>query len=116
MKPHVIVIGSANTDLVVRASKLPRPGETVTGGRLRIVAGGKGANQGVAAARAGSRVTFVGNVGRHDLGEAILQGLRRERIDTRYIVRSKDAPSGVAMIMVDSHGENLIGVARGSND
>lgn len=116
MKPHVVVIGSANTDLVVRASKLPRPGETVTGGRFQIVAGGKGANQGVAAARAGARVTFIGNVGRDDFGDAILQGLRRERIDTRYIVRSKDAPSGVALIMVDFRGENLIGVARGSND
>jgi ribokinase len=116
MKPRVVVIGSANTDLVVRVPNLPSPGETVTGRQFQIVAGGKGANQAVAAARAGARVTFVGNLGKDNFGNAILAGLRREKIDTRYIVRSKGAPGGVALIMVDARGENLIGVARGSND
>ena len=115
-RPPIVVIGSANTDLVVRVPKLPRPGETVTGDRFQIVAGGKGANQAVAAARAGARVTFIGNVGRDDFGAATLQGLRREGINTRCIVRSRSSPSGVALILVDSRGENLIGVARGSND
>jgi len=115
-RPRIVVIGSANTDLVVRVPSLPRPGETVTGGRFQIVAGGKGANQAVAAARTGARVTFVGNVGKDDFGDATLQGLRREGISTRCIVRSRSSPGGVALVLVDSRGENLIGVARGSND
>jgi ribokinase len=115
-KPHIVVVGSANTDLVVRVPKLPRPGETVTGGTFQIVAGGKGANQAVAAARAGARVTFIGNIGKDDFGDATLRGLRREKIDTRYVVRSKSSPSGLALIMVDARGENVIGIARGSNN
>jgi len=116
MKPQVIVIGSANTDLVVRVPELPRPGQTMAGGRFQIVAGGKGANQAVAAARAGARVTFVANIGRDHFGDGALKGLRCEGIDTRYVVRSRTEPSGVALILVDRSGENLIGVARGSND
>jgi len=115
-KPRIVIIGSANTDLVVRVPKLPRPGETVTGGQFKIVAGGKGANQAVAAARAGARVTFIGNIGKDGFGDATLQGLRREGINTRCVVRSKSSPSGVALIMVDARGENLISVARGSNN
>ncbi len=116
MKPRIIVIGSANTDLVVRVPKLPRPGETITGEQFQIVAGGKGANQAVAAARAGARVTFVANIGQDSFGDAALRGLRREGINTRYVVRSKTRASGVALILVDARGENLIAVARGSND
>ena len=116
MKPHIIVIGSANTDLVVRVPKLPHPGETITGRQFQIVAGGKGANQAVAAARAGARVTFVANIGQDSFGDAALRGLRREGINTRYVVRSKTRASGVALILVDARGENLIAVARGSND
>jgi ribokinase len=116
MKPHVVVIGSVNTDLVVRVPRLPHPGETVTGGRFEIAAGGKGANQAVAAARAGASVTLVANVGCDPFGDATLKGLRRERINTRCVVRSPAARSGVALIMVGQRGENLIGVARGSND
>src|SRR3989454_9470819 len=113
MKPLVFVIGSANTDLVVRVPDLPRPGQTVTGGRFELVAGGKGANQAVAAARAGARVTFIASVGCDPFGDAALNGLRRERINTRYVARSPATPSGVALIMVGQRGENLIGVARG---
>jgi ribokinase len=116
MPPSIVVVGSANTDLVVRVPKLPRPGETVTGGKFEMVAGGKGANQAVAAARAGVRVAFVANIGRDEFGNAAVEGLRREGIDMRYIVRDKSTPSGVALIMVDRRGENLIGVARGSNE
>jgi len=115
-RPSVIVVGSANTDLVVRAPRLPCPGETVTGGEFRIVAGGKGANQAMAASRAGARVTFIACIGGDDFGDAAVAGLRREKIDTRYVVRNKQVPSGVALIMVDARGENLISVARGSND
>jgi len=115
MKPHVVVIGSANTDLVIRLPRLPHPGETITGGRFAIAAGGKGANQAVAAARAGANVTFIGNVGCDPFGDAALKGLRRERISTRYVTRSTRTPSGVALIMVGQRGENLIGVSHGSN-
>ncbi|HKS38148.1 MAG TPA: ribokinase [Verrucomicrobiae bacterium] len=115
-RPSVIVVGSANTDLVVRLPRLPRPGETVTGGEFRIVAGGKGANQAVAASRAGARSTFIACIGEDDFGDAAVAGLRREKIDTRYVVRHKQVPSGVALIMVGARGENLIGVARGSSD
>jgi len=115
-RPSVIVVGSANTDLVVRVRRLPRPGETVTGGEFRIVAGGKGANQAVAASRAGARSTFIACIGGDDFGDAAVRGLRRERINRRYVVRNERVPSGVALIMVDARGENLIGVARGSND
>ncbi len=114
--PSVVVIGSANTDLVIRVPRLPRPGETVSGGPFQIVAGGKGANQAVAAARAGAQTTFIGNIGRDDFGDAALEGLRREGIDTQHVVRSRTASSGVALILVETGGENLIGVARGSND
>src|SRR5438477_1007308 len=116
MKPHVVVIGSANTDLVIRVPQLPHPGETVTGVSFQVLAGGKGANQAVAAARAGARVTFIANVGRDPFGDAAVKGLRREKISTDYVARSPAAPSGVALIMVGQCGENLIGVARGSND
>ena len=112
----IVVVGSSNTDLMIRSAQLPRPGQTVLGGEFQIVAGGKGANQAVAAARAGARVTFVANIGRDDFGEAALRRFRDEDIDTRYIVRSKSSPSGVALIMVDRRGENLISVARSSND
>src|SRR6266496_2937432 len=116
MKPPVVVIGSANTDLVIRVLHLPHPGETVSGRRFEIVAGGKGANQAVAAARAGARVTFVANIGRDSFGGAVLKGLRCERINTRYVARGSATSSGVALIMVDERGENLIAVARGSNE
>ena len=115
-QPHVVVVGSSNTDLVIRLDRLPRSGETISGGQFRIVPGGKGANQAVAAARAGARVTFFANIGRDAFGDASLLGLRRERIETRYVARSHTAPSGTALIMVDAHGQNLIAVARGSND
>ena len=116
MKPHVVVVGSANTDLVIRVPQLPHPGETVTGVSFQVLAGGKGANQAVAAARAGARVTFIANVGRDPFGDAAVKGLRREKISTDYVARSPATPSGVALIMVGQRGENLIGVARGSND
>jgi ribokinase len=115
VQSHLVVIGSSNTDLVIRCRQLPRRGETIIGGDFRIHHGGKGANQAVAAARAGARVTLVGNIGRDPFGDAAIQQLQRERIDTRFIVRSKTSPSGVALILVDARGENLIGVAPGSN-
>ena len=113
--PRVLVIGSSNTDLIIRASKLPSPGETVLGGAFFTAGGGKGANQAVAAARAGAQVTFIARTGRDDFGEQALSAFQREGIDTRWIVSDPDLPSGVAFILVDERGENSIVVASGAN-
>ena len=114
--PAVVVVGSSNTDLVIQSSKLPEPGMTVLGGEFQVIPGGKGANQAVAAARAGAPVFFVANIGRDDFGDAALQRFECEGIETRFIVRDRHAPSGVALIMVGDRGRNLISVAAGSND
>jgi len=109
--PRITVVGSANVDLVARCERLPRPGETVTDASFERVAGGKGANQAVAAARLGARVRFVGRIGADDL---VLRSLEREGIDTGGVVR-EEGEGGVALIMVDAKGENLIAVAPGAN-
>lgn len=111
---RVVVVGSINVDLVVTADHLPRPGETVVGGQFARHFGGKGANQAVAAARAGASVTMVGAVGRDADGDASLAALAAEGIDVSR-VRRVDAPTGVAIIAVDRSGENLIVVASGAN-
>jgi ribokinase len=116
MNARVVVIGSSNTDLVVRTDKLPEPGETVTGSSFAVHAGGKGANQAVAAKRAGAGVTLVSSIGRDEFGSAAVMRFRKLGIDTRWIVRTSRKPSGVALIMTDPSGENMIGVALGSNE
>jgi ribokinase len=114
--PYVVVIGSSNTDMVVRSSHLPGPGETVLGGVFAMVPGGKGANQAVAAARLGARVTFIARVGTDVFGDHAIKGLTEAGIDTRFVFRDHDAPSGVALIGVsDGNGENAILVAPGAN-
>lgn len=111
----VLVVGSANTDLVLRLDRLPRPGETLLGGRFATAPGGKGANQAVGAARAGGRVAFVARVGDDPAGRLAVQGYRREGIDVCHIVRDPEEPSGTAFIFVARDGENCIGVAPGAN-
>jgi ribokinase len=111
--PFLTVVGSINLDLVVQAERLPRAGETVTGARFSRVPGGKGANQAVAAARLGARVALVGCVGGDDLAEEALAGLRAAEVEERWLV--KDAPTGVALITVDSRGETTIVVSPGAN-
>jgi ribokinase len=112
----IVVLGSINTDLVIRGPRLPAPGETVLGGEFFRAAGGKGANQAVAAARlAKGPVTFVGAVGDDDFGRVSLENLRRENLDCRHIKTVPGKPSGIALILVDALGENLIGVASGAN-
>ncbi|MFW6189709.1 MAG: ribokinase [Planctomycetota bacterium] len=111
----IAVIGSANTDLTVVTDHLPRPGETVLGGDLNRAGGGKGANQAVAAARAGGQVSFIGRVGEDEFGETTRRNLRREGVGVEHLRTDEDAPSGVALIMVDRAGENLIAVAPGAN-
>lgn len=111
----IFVIGSANTDMVVKAATLPLPGETVLGGQFFMNAGGKGANQAVAAARMGANVTFVAKVGDDIFGIQTIEGLQREKINTQYIFKDKIAPSGTALINVNEEGENCIVVAPGAN-
>jgi ribokinase len=111
----VVVVGSVNADLVVSVRRLPRPGETVTGGTFGRHGGGKGANQAVAAARLGARVTFVGAVGADDLGDEALGQLEAEGIDVSATARLDDVATGVAVIVVDERGENQIAVASGAN-
>jgi ribokinase len=110
----VVVVGSINVDLVVSVPRLPRPGETVLGGEFARHMGGKGANQAVAAARAGARVHMVGAVGRDDYGRESVAALTAEGVDIAG-VRTLDAPTGVALIAVAPDGENLIVVAPGAN-
>jgi ribokinase len=114
MSADVVVVGSVNADLVVTVERLPRAGETVTGGTFARHGGGKGANQAVAAARAGASVALVGAVGADDLGDEALRELAAEGIDVSAIARL-DAPTGVAAIVVDGRGENQIAVASGAN-
>jgi ribokinase len=113
--PRIVVVGSSNTDLVVRAPTIPTPGETVLGSSFMTAAGGKGANQAVAAARLGATVTFVGRLGSDDFGDAALSALEHEGIDVSFVVRDPEAPSGVAFIVVSDSGENAITVAPGAN-
>ena len=112
---NIVVAGSSNTDMVVKVPQMPRPGETVLGGTFFMAAGGKGANQAVAAVRAGGAVTFVACVGADAFGEQAVQGFRKDGIDTKYVFTVDEAPSGVALIMVDDGGENSIAVASGAN-
>jgi ribokinase len=113
--PNIVVIGSVNTDMVVKGRRLPGPGETVTGGQFVLAGGGKGANQAVAAARLGGRVTLVAKVGRDMFGDQAIAQFQREGIVISGILRDPDNATGVALILVDEKGENLISVASGAN-
>jgi ribokinase len=112
---RILVVGSANTDHIVFSQRLPRPGETVSGGHYKQAFGGKGANQAVAASRAGARVTMVGCLGSDSAGISYLENLKQNGIDTRWIRQDDRAASGIALIMVDEKGENCISVAAGAN-
>jgi ribokinase len=113
-RPVVVVVGSVNADLVVRLSRLPSPGETVLDGTFHRGGGGKGANQASAAARLGARAVLVGRVGADDLGRAARVDLESAGVDVSFVAGGAE-PTGVALILVDASGENLIGVASGAN-
>ncbi len=116
MSSPIIVLGSINTDLVIRSERLPAPGETVLGGELYRAGGGKGSNQAVAAARSSrDPVTFLAAVGDDSFGRESLDALRRENLDCRWIKVVEGQASGVALIMVNARGQNLISVAPGAN-
>ena len=112
---RIVVFGSLNTDLVVTLPHLPGRGETVIGDRLRTYPGGKGANQAVAAARLGGDVTMVGRVGRDAFGDALLQALSADGVETSAVERDVTEPTGAALILVEQGGQNMIAVAPGAN-
>jgi ribokinase len=112
---RIVVIGSANMDMVVKASRIPKPGETVLAGSFFMNPGGKGANQAVAAARLGGEVTFISKVGNDVFGKQSFQLLEDEGINTFYMLSDDELPSGVALITVDEVGENSIVVASGAS-
>ncbi len=114
-KPKIVVVGSSNTDMIIKADRIPAPGETVVGGTFATAPGGKGANQAVAAARAGGDVSFVARVGDDMLGAQAVEGYAREGIDVSFIQRDAKLATGVALIMVDASGDNSISVASGAN-
>jgi len=111
----VVVVGSINMDLVVRVPHLPGPGDTVLGDRLVTIPGGKGANQAVAAARLGAQVRMIGRVGGDAFGAELLAGLKEDGVDTSAVAIDPTQPSGVALIVVDSRGQNTVTVAPGAN-
>jgi ribokinase len=114
MVPKIVVVGSSNTDMILKLDHIPRPGETRLGGEFLTAPGGKGANQAVAAASAGGAVTFIARVGQDMFGEQAVAGLVEKGVNIDY-VRFDRAPSGVALIFVSDEGENSIGVASGAN-
>jgi ribokinase len=115
MKPKIVVVGSSNTDMVVKVPHIPAPGETILGSDFMIIPGGKGANQAVAATRAGADVTFMTCVSDDTFGNQSIQNYRQEGIDTSYIKVNPGTHSGIALINVAANGENSISVAPGAN-
>ncbi|NOS54724.1 MAG: ribokinase [Cyclobacteriaceae bacterium] len=111
----IFVIGSANTDMVIKMDRLPKPGETILGGSFLMNAGGKGANQAVAASRMGGNVTFIAKIGNDIFGKQTTANLKNENIKTDFVFVDEESSSGTALIMVNSEGENCIAVAPGAN-
>ncbi|HJN14742.1 MAG TPA: ribokinase [Armatimonadota bacterium] len=114
-RPKILVVGSANMDLVIRTPRMPIGGETLFGSGFSTVRGGKGANQAIACARIGAETWMLGCVGKDAFGTVMIAGLEDDGVNCRHVRRHADAPTGVAMIMIDDAGENSIIVAPGAN-
>jgi len=112
--PDILVVGSLNADLVARVPRFPQPGETISGDDLHIIPGGKGANQAVAAARLGARVSMLGRVGKDNFGDFLLNNLKSNNVDSKLVQRD-DASTGTAIIAVDPNGQNIIVLSAGAN-
>ncbi|KKN44043.1 hypothetical protein LCGC14_0696870 [marine sediment metagenome] len=112
---YVLIIGSSNMDLNIYSKKFPNPGETVTGGKFEQFLGGKGANQAVASVRSGANTTFIGKIGIDSFGDEMVSRLTKEGINMDHIIRDPKEHSGVAFILIDENGENMISVASGAN-
>lgn len=115
MNKRILVVGSSNTDLIIKVPEIPRPGETLLGGDFMTFPGGKGANQAVAAARAGGEVNFIASVGDDSFGMEAIHGFQQDGIHTGNIKVCESIPSGIAMITISEQGENAIVVASGAN-
>lgn len=115
IKRKIAVVGSSNTDMIIKTAKIPRPGETVLGGEFHMAAGGKGANQAVAAARAGGDVAFIARIGNDIFGKKAVEGFIHNGIDVKHVYKDRRAASGIALIIVGADGENSIAVASGAN-
>ena len=115
-KPRILVIGSINMDVVLRAEKFPAPGETVVGTDLSLIPGGKGANQAVALSRLGASASLLGCVGKDPWGEELIEKLEENGVDTVNVTADESLPTGNATIIVDSEGENRIVLIAGAND
>jgi ribokinase len=111
----IVVVGSSNTDMILQSERVPKAGETILGGRFSTAAGGKGANQAVASARAGGDVHFIARLGDDMFGQKALAGFKQDNINTEHVFIDGTAPSGVALIFVADDGENIIGVGPGAN-
>jgi len=114
-KKKILVIGSSNVDLIMKMDRLPEKGETVADSEFLQTFGGKGANQAVAAARAGGKVTFVSSVGNDHYGKSMIMNYKNDGIDTGHIFTVPDTPSGTALIMIGGDGDNYLSVAPGAN-
>lgn len=112
----ILVVGSSNTDLIIKVANIPRPGETLLGGKFMTFPGGKGANQAVAVARAGGDVVFIASVGEDAYGQDAIKNYKLDNINTENIKVCKGVPSGIAMITIAENGENAITVASGANE
>ena len=113
--PQIAVVGSSNMDLVVKSTRIPAVGETILGGDFIMTPGGKGANQAVAAAKLGAEVYFIAKLGNDIFAEQSLNNFKKAGVNTEHVIQTSEAPSGVALIMVDDEGNNLIVVATGAN-
>lgn len=111
----IAVVGSLNMDLVINTEVIPRPGETVLGNSFKRIPGGKGGNQAAAAARLGSDVVMIGAVGNDDMGEELLCSLNKDGVETEYILKKEEIPTGIAAIIVEKSGNNAIAVVSGAN-
>ena len=115
MNHSIVVVGSANIDMIAQVDQFPRPGETVGNATFSQAYGGKGANQAVAAARAGGHTTFITCVGQDTFGQAMMQNFAADGLITDYVLQEDDTPTGTAIILVNKQGENCIAVAPGAN-
>jgi len=111
---NILVVGSLNTDLVVRTPRFPQPGETISGEDLQVIPGGKGANQAVASSRLGANVSMLGRVGKDNFGDFLLDNLKSNNVDSQLVQRD-DASTGTAIIIVDANGQNSIVLSPGAN-
>ena len=112
---YVLIIGSSNMDLNIYIQRFPKPGETVTGGKFKQFLGGKGANQAVASVRSGANTIFIGKIGKDAFGDQMISRLTEEGINMNHVIRDSSHSSGVAFILIDEKGENMISVAPGAN-